>query len=378
MLGNGGILGLTEDEDKFRRWQVCSPEVSRVVCEFEDITVLKGNDYTEFHHHEDSKSFQEKLAKHVLSLVTEFNQLGNPFVSDESKELIQLGTKDVMTEDVVSTVKNIEKVGKKQHAEFRETRIFNKIIKVDDPIKKNKFPTFKLSNTKSRSTKSESQELKIHVRLFSQMYISTQIRGGNMQEFFSHETLKYPPALARNGEMRSGNKSDLVKCIQPLETITNQPQVPAVVLEGSVLVNQLKPKKNQSFKEYVNNVFYPYVWKAAIEYSAQRVDIVFDNYKKQSLKASTRMKRGKGIRRKVLDNSLAPTNWRSFLPLDQNKIESFRYLSTAVIQHVNSGDIDMICAHGDTCISNRDDLDLTNLAPCNHKLTHVCFCMLKI
>ena len=65
----------------------------------------------------------------------------------------------------------------------------------------------------------------MHVRLFSQMYISTQIRGGNMEEFFSHETLQYPPALARSGEMRSGNKSDLVKCIQPLsytETVTNQ------------------------------------------------------------------------------------------------------------------------------------------------------------
>ena len=95
----------------------------------------------------------------------------------------------------------------------------------DDPIKKNKLRTFKESNTIGRSAKTESRELKMHVRLFSQMYISTQIRGGNMEEFFSHETLQYPPALARSGEMRSGNKSDLVKCIKPLyytETGTNQ------------------------------------------------------------------------------------------------------------------------------------------------------------
>ena len=31
LSGNGGIVGLTEDEDKFRRWQICSPEVARVV-----------------------------------------------------------------------------------------------------------------------------------------------------------------------------------------------------------------------------------------------------------------------------------------------------------------------------------------------------------
>ena len=193
LSGNGGIAGLMEDEDKFRRWQIYSPEVARVVSEFEDITILKGNEHSEFHHHEDSKVFQEKLAKHVALLTTEFNQLGNPFGPDELKELVQLGTKDVMTDNVVSTVRNIEEIGRKKHDEFRETRIFHKRIRLDDPINKNKLPTFKASNTKGRSAKTDSQELKMHVQLFSQMHISTQIRGGNMEEFFSHETLQYPP-----------------------------------------------------------------------------------------------------------------------------------------------------------------------------------------
>ena len=58
LSGNGGIANLTEDDDKFWRWQICSPEVARVVSEFEDITVLKGNEHYEFHHHEGSKAFQ--------------------------------------------------------------------------------------------------------------------------------------------------------------------------------------------------------------------------------------------------------------------------------------------------------------------------------
>ena len=155
-----------------------------------------------------------------------------------------------------------------------------------------------------------------------------------MEEFFSHETFQYPPALARGGEMRSGNKSYLAKCIQPLsytETVSNQPKVPAVVLEGLVLVNLAKPKKNQSFKDYATDVFYPQIRKQMNEYSAQRVGTVFDTYKDQSLKASTQVKRGKVIRRKVLDKSVVPTNWRSFLRLDQNKTELFRYLSTTII-----------------------------------------------
>ena len=77
------------------------------------------------------------------------------------------------------------------------------------------------------------------------MYISAKTRGVNMDEFFSHETLSYPPALSKNTEMRSGDKSYLVKCLYQLSN--NQVQVPKVlaeVLQGSVLINMLKPKKN--------------------------------------------------------------------------------------------------------------------------------------
>ena len=103
------------------------------------------------------------------------------------------------------------------------------------------------------------------------------------------------------------------------------------------------------------------------KYSAQRVDIVFGTYKDQSSKTSTRVKRGKGIRRKVLDKSVAPTNWRSFLRLDQNKTEIFCYLSITIIQHGDRGHVIMICAYDDTCINSSNDLDLSNLTPCNHE-----------
>ena len=209
--GDGGMVGLTEDEEKFRHWTICSPEIARAVAEFEEGTVLQQKQHGSFHHHEDSNSFQIRFAKHVNDLLTEFEQLGNPFMSDESNELIQLGTKDVMGDDVIKTVKTIEEAGKSQRKEFRERRLMKREISLDDPIKKNKFPTFKSANTKGQSiSRKRSDELKKRIRLFSQMYISTQTRGGNMDEFFSPETLFYPPALSKNTEMCSGDKSQLV------------------------------------------------------------------------------------------------------------------------------------------------------------------------
>ena len=44
----------------------------------------------------------------------------------------------------------------------------------------------------------------------------------------------------------------------------------------------------------------------------ERVDVVFDIYKKSSLKSEARGKRGHGIRRSETGTSKTPTNWRSF------------------------------------------------------------------
>ena len=47
-----------------------------------------------------------RFDKHANDLLTEFEQLDNPFMPDESNELIQLGTKDVMGDDVIKAVKH--------------------------------------------------------------------------------------------------------------------------------------------------------------------------------------------------------------------------------------------------------------------------------
>ena len=163
---------------------------------------MKTKDHTTFHHHEDSDRFKARFSKHVSDLTTEFKQLGNPFLSYEATEFIQLGTRDVMAPGVVNTVRTTEDLGISQHKEFRESRIIKKTKGLHDSITKNKLPLFKLTKTRRQSSnRTESKELKLHARLFSQVYISTQIRGGDMDQFFSHETLKYPPAVTKCGEM---------------------------------------------------------------------------------------------------------------------------------------------------------------------------------
>lgn len=77
-----------------------------------------------------------------------------------------MGTNDVMGYDVVSTIRQVKEIGKKKHNEFHEMKIFSKSDPFRDSIKKNKLAAFMVSNTKGRSAKSESKDLKIHVKLF--------------------------------------------------------------------------------------------------------------------------------------------------------------------------------------------------------------------
>ena len=141
----------------------------------------------------------------------------------------------------------------------------------------------------------------------------------------------------------------------------------AGVLEGSVLVNMLKPKKNQTFEGYCIDIVEPTIQKYVTEYNAQRMDIVFNTYKKDSLKSQTRLKRGKGIRRKVQTNSIAPTNWKASLRMDQNKTELFRFISTQLLPLKEETDTILVYAFDDVSCSSKPTLNMDLLSPSNHE-----------
>ena len=159
------------------------------------------------------------------------------------------------------------------------------------PIKKNKLPLFPIENdTRSNRAKNEKKDLKKDVKMFAQLYIGTQVRGGDMEELFSYETRRDPPALAKNGEIRSGNKAELLTCFKDLVKTTNEvPNVDASVLEGPVIVNMTKPGKEKTFREYAEQLIVPKIQSELDR--CKRVDVVFDTYRKDSLISTTHRKR---------------------------------------------------------------------------------------
>ena len=129
-------------------------------------------------------------------------------------------------------------------------------------------------------------------------------------------------------------------------------------------MNLLKPGAYKTFQEYGENVFLKYL-TSQLHGVSKRLDIVWDEYIHDSLKSTTRSKRGKGVRTCVEPNNRIPGNWNAFLRVDENKAELFRFLTEMSIT-LEAGGKKVISTRGHGVRGNYD-ADIHNLSPCTHE-----------
>ena len=140
--------------------------------------------------------------------------------------------------------------------------------------------------------------LENNVALFGQLYISMHSRDGGLKDFFAHEVQSFPPSLSDLGKLYIPNtKSDLLKCIELSQQTESPSTYDCIILDGAATVHSLSTAGAKTFIEYADEGFVPYLSKQLRV--ANRLDVVWDAYIPDSLKESTRDKRGKGVRRKV-------------------------------------------------------------------------------
>ena len=103
--GDGGAIGITENESALRRWMVAGPETARILTEYEDRHSLKKNSTDR--HHEQIPSVQNRFVSQVNSVVDVIVELGNPF-DETNKDLYTLDTRQIKPEKVVKTIRSAE------------------------------------------------------------------------------------------------------------------------------------------------------------------------------------------------------------------------------------------------------------------------------
>ena len=119
----------------------------------------------------------------------------------------------------------------------------------------------------------------------------------------------------------------------PATGILDEPS--CLLVDGQSLVMALgKPPDIRTFGDYAN-IFASTVFKMGAKY--QKIDVVFDMYQCELIKAGTmtnRKKRYLPVRRKIENNSSVPlpSDWPSFMALDGNKADFALLLSNHLIE----------------------------------------------
>ena len=291
-------------------------------------------------------------------------EMGSPFL-EESSDLLRIDTKDIADIEAVKSMRDTHDVGKYQFDKFVKDRLHDRSTPLNDTLHKNKIMIFKPRSVKTQVPKtSQVKSLKNECALFAQLYISSQARHGNMDEFFKHENQPYPPSLSQGGSLRATSKSVLLSCFEKVATSQkNQPKCDVLIIDGATVVHMLKPDniQCQTVGDYAQKMFVPYIEQQLTHH--ERVDIVWDEYRTNSLKQPTRQRRGKGVRRRVEAGTKIPGNWQDFLRLDENKKELFVFLAEYIPDL--STEKEVVSKYGDSALSR--GVDIQGVAPCNHE-----------
>ena len=123
-----------------------------------------------------------------------------------------------------------------------------------------------------------------------------------------------------------------------------------------------KPGVEKTFSGYAEKSFLPFIEAQLCH--ADWVDIVWDEYIQNSLKATTRSHRGTGVRRRVTPTNQLPRNWSSFLREDSNKRELFMFLADCASSLEVHGQVITTYGQDVQCTSPRERV---SLSPCTHE-----------
>lgn len=351
--GVGGVIGITENPEMLERWIATGPEISRVLQQFTNVHDDGGQ---ELPHHEEGSTSQHRFKCHVTNLMDVLQSRGNPF-EESSADLVTLDNKVCVDKSAATSVRVLESRGEEQYDHFRKNVLDTNNVPLQAPIKKNKFLLFHEEKIRKKTAvQKKRKHFQQHTELYGQAFIMIDSRGGNLEEFFRHESSSSPPALASEGSIYSCNKSDLLACIIETSACTGLPadvelvapdDYGVIVIDGGALIHSLPGTivQGKTFAEYFTKVFCPRIQHELKR--AARVDIVWDQYRSMSIKSATREKRGKGTRQRVSGSAKVPGNWQNFLSNAENKKELFSFLSTSIVQtsfqdgkqvYVTSGD----------------------------------------
>ena len=246
-------------------------------------------------------------------------------------------------------------------------------LTLKSPIHKNRAKTFSSLYEVVQPCRGNHDTIKVDRNILQSLI--TAYRAGrevHLENILQHELMAVPLSLATtSGSLHSTNKSVMAN------VLTQQVEVPAnitvvksscLLIDGQALVMVLgKPTDIATFGQYADT-FTNTVFRMGANYG--RIDVFFDRYQQESIKAGTRTKhnqRQRAVRRMIENDPLVhlPSDWSSFMALEENKADIALLLSSHLIEHSRRVESVVVTAGGfveaTTVKSSDPELDISFL-----------------
>ncbi|KAE8742640.1 hypothetical protein FOCC_FOCC011820 [Frankliniella occidentalis] len=344
--GDGGAVGLTEEPDDLRRWMLAGPEVQRILNEFESSSADRCTDDL---HHEQYAGYQAQIQRKVQDLHKAFLEHRNPFLF--SGELVAIDSHVVVGETGANTLRVCYERGLRQYTDFITQRLQGN-TPVFAPMKKNNFDIFRARKKRVMGVPVSIKALEADIYLFSRLYMSMNRQRLDPHEFFQYENQLFPPCLSKDGGLYPHNKAELVPILERKgATVSGSITAGVLIYDGAAIVHIIRPRLVKTFSEYGKNNIMKHIGEEIRQFSAQRVDLVWDLYFENSMKKIVREERGSGVLRQVLQTSPVPRNWSDFLCNDKNKEQLFKLLAYSAV--LNLPEVLVVTNLGETIVVNQ-------------------------
>ena len=255
----GGAIGLTENPVALNIWMVSGHEQARLLAEFE--TPNHADHQVDTKYHEEGLSRQNSFKTDVNKLCTTIASMGNPF-EDTSDELMALDSHNCSSKEVVTRLRSMEATGNIRYAAFVKDVLVDRTVTIHEPIKKNSFHIFKDAVPKCKSrAKQQIEEIQSDCNLFSQLFVASQVRDGNLDDFFRHENHPWPPSLSLHGKLRLPNCKSKLLDILPTSASEDPDHFDVKVFDGPAIVHRLPRGGSSTFGEYSSKIFVPWTMR---------------------------------------------------------------------------------------------------------------------
>ena len=124
-----------QDESALVRWELCGPELCRMIQDFEGNDVISPDESPQQKHHEDNPTFKKDFRNDTAMLINNFPN--NPFMLNE---LTVINNTDILFQDnIYHNLTQLEPIGSKQFLTFIEDRLIKSKASIRAKISFNHF-----------------------------------------------------------------------------------------------------------------------------------------------------------------------------------------------------------------------------------------------